>query len=329
MNNLIVGDLHLKDNLTYSDYVKDRRESEKRKVLNCIIDNAKDCNNVIFLGDQLNSKINSAKVLKDFVNFIEKFENKELFFLAGNHETMADGKTSLDFINEIKNKNWHVISNKIESNEVGTFCPYLTKQSLGVNTNEEGAKKIMKELSGGTFLFAHHAISDTLTSSGQNTNLFNEIVLPKKELEKRYEGIFGGHIHKPQNNGKTIIAGSVFTHEMGEIEKFIWKTDGQKVEKIKLPIRGIYKVENIDDLNNIPKNSIIKFIMKEKQSLIKLKERLEEFDAYLIVEKIPTLREIKYHENILDYSVEKLLEIYSKDRNIDIKLLLNGFELIK
>jgi len=325
---LLIGDLHLKDYLGYSEYLPDRREKEKKEILDFIINQANDCEVIVFLGDQLNSKINSSKVLKEFVNFIEKFKDKQLFFLCGNHEVFADGKTAIDFIYEIRNKKWEVIKNEIIKNKVGTFCPYFTKQALEIDTNEAGTEKLMEQLTGGEYLFVHHAISDTLTTSGQTTNIFNEIVLPKKELEKRYKYVIGGHIHSPQVSKNTIIAGSIFNNEMGEIDKYIWKI-GDNVEKIMLPGRGIYKVENIDDLDKIASKNIVKVILTEKKSLVELKEKLSRFDAYLIVEKIPTIREIKYNENVLDLSIEKLLEIYSKERKIDYKLLLNGFELIK
>lgn len=84
MKILAVGDLHFKDSLGYADCLEDRRVSEKESVLSFIVDQAEDCEVIVFCGDQLNARNNSSSVLKNFVGFLERFKNKQVFIIAGN-----------------------------------------------------------------------------------------------------------------------------------------------------------------------------------------------------------------------------------------------------
>ena len=38
------------------------------------------------------------------------------------------------------------------------FVPYMSKSELGVKTNPEAVEAILRNLKGGTYLFAHHCI---------------------------------------------------------------------------------------------------------------------------------------------------------------------------
>jgi len=336
---LIVGDLHLKSQLPYNDYIDGGRDKEKQEVLDFVIENSKTCDTIVLLGDCCDSKNPSSDVIKEFTAFLERFNKKQkLYLLVGNHDLKANGTSSIDYLKEIKLKNWKII-NGIEKIDDFVFCSYHTRQLLEVNTNEEGQKKLMKLLPEGKILFVHQAVSDSLTNSGQNTNVFNEIVLPKKELEKKYEKIIGGHIHAPQIIGNTLISGSVFSFEVNEIEKFIHIIDEEtlEVEQIKLPVRPIYKLEDITEekLNKLPKNSIIKAVITKKLSNAKikeLKELLDKFSGYVLLEQIPKERKKLHYnkgENILMFSVDQLLELYSKEKKVDLAKLKYGFGLIK
>lgn len=98
----IIGDLHFKEDLRYADYVTDRRKPEIKKVLDTIVENFVDCDRVVFLGDNFDIKNPSNQVIRAFTEFVERFTGKELFILAGNHEKTADGKTAIDYLQEIK-----------------------------------------------------------------------------------------------------------------------------------------------------------------------------------------------------------------------------------
>lgn len=341
-NNIIgiISDLHLQEKLGYSDFVKDGRKEEEKEILDFIVESFKDINKIVFIGDCFHTRNPSSAIIKKFVNFIERFEDKKLYIIAGNHDLLFGGhKSSIDFLKEVKNKNWTVITNEVTKIDDNVFSPYFTRTMLEVETNEEGTKKLMKMLPKGNILFAHQALSNCLTVSGQNTNIFNEIVLPKAELEKKFKLIVAGHIHSSSISKKTIITGSIFNSEVGETQKYIFKINEKtlKTEQIKLPGRGIFKAEDPTDtdLNKIPKNSIVKAIITKEISTIKineLKEKLSKFDAYVLLSQIPKKRKklhFKEGGNLLEFSVPQLLKVYAKEKEISLERLMRGFELIK
>ncbi len=342
-NNIIavIPDLHMQEYLGYSDFIEGSRQEEEKEILDFIVESFKDVNKIVFMGDCFQTRNPSSGVIKKFVNFIERFKNKKLFIIAGNHDILSGGeKSSLDFLKEVKDKDWVVITNKITKLDNNIFSPYFTRSMLEVETNEDGTKKLMEILDGGNILFTHQTISDSLTTSGQSTNLFNEIVLPRKELQKKFKLIIAGHIHHPSEKiDKTIITGSVFNNEVNETQKYIWtiNEDTLKVEKIKLPGRGIYGLTDPtdEDLNKIPKKSILKVTITKEISTIKineLKEKLKEFDAFVLLSQIPHQRKkliIDGNSSLLEFSVEQLLSVYAKEKSINLSKLSHGFELIK
>lgn len=333
----VISDLHLKPNLSYSDYIEDGRKGEEKEILDFIVNSFKDCKKIVFIGDLLNGRNNNAEVIKKLVNFIERFEKKEIYIISGNHEKSADGKTSLDFLKEIKNSKWNIITDKIEVFNDLVFCPNLSKPELKAKNNEAGEKKIMKMLPDGKILFHHYAMSGSKTGTGAITEMFDEIVLDKNILKKKYNLVVGGHIHRPQEDGNVIVTGSVFTNEVGETDKYIWKiqeNDGT-FDKIKLPGRSILKIENPteNDFKKISKNSIVKIILtdlKLKDKIEELKEKLKKFDAYILLEQFPNKRKrVHFEEGMLEFDIEKLLEVYAKQKKVEIKKLRAAFELIK
>ena len=335
---LLIGDLHFKDSLSYSEYIENGRKEEEQEILDFIVEQAKTCDKVVFLGDIFNAKNNSSSVVKKAVKFIESFTGKQIYILSGNHDKMGDGRTAIDFLSEVKNANWHIIVNEVLQIKDYTFCPFFNNAQLEAEDNKDAVKKIMKKLEPNKVLFVHHSISGSSLPSGISVNNLPEAVLPKKELEKKFDLIFGGHIHKPQQDGKVTVTGSVFNQETGEKEKFIYRLDDKmKVEKVALPGRGIYKLEDPtdEDLKAIPKNSIVKTILTEKLSSIKigeLKKKLDNFDASVLLEQIPHKRK-KIHledgKSMLEMSVQELLGLYAKEKKVNLIKLLKGFELIK
>jgi len=348
----IIGDLHLKEDLGYADYISDRRIPEEKEVLDFIVESLKDCDKIVFMGDQLNSRTSSPHTIKKFVNFLERFDKQELFILAGNHEKFGDGRSAMDFLKEITNKKWTVITNEVLEKDGLVFCPFFTKAEIEATDNDDAIKKIMKMLPDGKALFVHHTISDTLTTSGISTNMFSEPILSQKALLKKYEWVIGGHIHNPQVEGTVVVAGAIFNNEVGELKRYVWKLDlegkhksgaskssgpSQSLLQIELPGRAIYKLENPsdDDLKDIRKDSIIKVILTKKitnDEIDKLKLKLKKFDAYILLEQVPKERK-KLHfgegESLLEFDIEQLLELYAKEKKVDINKLKHGFELIK
>ena len=337
MKILVCGDLHMKDSLSYADHLPDRREGERKEILDFIVDQAKDCSDIIFLGDNFNSRNNSSETNREFVKFLERFGTKSVYIISGNHEKKGNGNTAIDFLGEIKNKpHWHIFTRPgsfpIEKLKID-FLPYMLNSELGVEDHEAATKKVMKELDGGDILFAHHAISGTMFN-GITTNSLNEIVLPKEKLEKKYKLIVAGHIHTSQRYGNVLITGNVFTSEIGQREKFVYKIkDDLTIETLKVPAREIYKIENPTDLqlSAIPKNTILKVIITDKKiDIEEMKKKLEKFDANLLIEDYPNSRKKAHIKEggAFDFSIEALLELYSKEKDVDYQRLLKGLQIV-
>lgn len=336
MKILVIGDTHFKENLSYADHISDRRIGEKKEVLDFIVKSSVDCDSVILMGDCFDSKNPSAKTIKDFVSFVESFGKKDVYILSGNHSKKGDGSTAIDFLKEIKGKKWHIFTKPgtvMMGNKKVDFLPYMLKSELEVETNEEAAEKMMKMLKGGDILFAHHAISGT-TFNGIKVETFQEPILPKEKLEKKYQKVVAGHIHSPKTYGRTLVTGSVFTDTVGEIEKFIYiiKEDLSITEILKLPNRAIYKLEDPVDKVwiTMKKDSIVKVIITDKETNIEeIRAKMAKFDASLLIEDYPQKRK-KMHieEGAFDFSIETLLKLYAKEKEIDYQKLLAGLSLI-
>lgn len=192
----IIGDLHLKQNLGYHELIEDGRKQEKKEILDFIVESLSDCRRIIVLGDMLNSKHNASSVIKEAISFLERFGDKELFILLGNHEIIHSSESSaISFLKEIKGKNWHIIE-QVEKIGEDVFVPYLNKISLEVESNKEGAKKAMEIMPDGRFLYCHQTISD-LKINNIDISLFDEVIFSKSELDKKYEKVFCGHLHQP------------------------------------------------------------------------------------------------------------------------------------
>jgi UDP-2,3-diacylglucosamine pyrophosphatase LpxH len=335
---LIIGDLHLKEKLSYSDYVEDKRIPEKQAVINTIIEASQDCDKVVLMGDQFNSRNNSSIVIREFVNFIERFNDKDVYIIAGNHEKLGDGTSAIDFLQEIKNKKWHIVNKNIFEHDGLVFCPYFTNPEIGVKNNSEGIQYIMDNLPVGDILFLHHSINGFVGNNNMRTDDFSEIILPRDELEKRYKKVIAGHVHTHQIKNNTILVGSIFTNEIGDNDKFIFKLDTTNLElqSIKIPNRRLVKIENPTEeiLNNIEEYSIVKMVfsdIKLKDIITRLRDiARERFDAYTIVEQYPRERKkVHFDDGALELSLDRLLEIYSKEKKVDIDKLKKAFELIK
>ena len=333
----IIGDMHMKEALGYADYVKDRRIPEKKEILDFIVRSFSECDGIVFLGDQLDARNNPSSVVREFTEFLERFDGKKIYIIAGNHEIKGDGTTAIDYLAEIKKPNWNIINKQgIVTVDGMTFCPYILKSTVDAKTDQEAAEKIMQKLEevGEGILFAHHAFKGSSVNSGQTVDLFPEPVLDYQRLEKKFKRIVGGHIHKPQQIGKLLVAGSIFNNEVGESGKnvYILNTVDGDYKTIGLPGRGLKKLINptYRDLS-LPLHCIVKVIVDDKSiDVAELRKELQKFDAYLLLEQYKNERaKAHFDEGAIDLSIDKLLEMYATDRKIDINKLKIGFDLIK
>lgn len=342
---LVIGDLHIKENLGYSNYVSDGRKKEEQEIFDYIVEQSKDCDDVVFMGDQLHKKVNPSQTIAKFVQFLERFHGKNIYMLKGNHEAHPSGKSAIDFLKEIRNDKWNIITRDVETFNIGekkvTFLPYFTKAELEVKENKEAIKKINKKLKESDLLFHHNTMTykNRIAGIELDADKLPEPTLKAENLIKKYSLVFGGHIHPPHKILKNVfVTGSIFNNEVGEEQKYIYKIDKEnlKVETLPLPGRKILKKENPteEDLKKEDKNNIVKavFTKKKKESeMRKIKELLEQFDAYVIVEKISKKKNKMHYgdgESILEFDINKLLEMYAKEREVNLELLNHGFSLI-
>lgn len=334
---LIIGDLHFKTELAYSEYFEDFRKEEEAAVIKKIIDESSDCQDVVLLGDQLNHKNNSSIAIDKFVKFLESFNGKNVYIIAGNHEQSSSGKTAIDFLKEVKHKSWNIFTNEVGKVGDMVFLPYISKESLGVNEHIEATRKVVEMLPDGKYLFHHHAY-DSSVVGGISASLLSEVVLPADELSKKYLFVAGGHIHSHMSSGNILTAGSVFTSEVGEHQKYVWKLDTSNltITKIELPVRGLYKLEdpNVEDIDVIPDNSLVKIVLTEATTdddKKKIKQAITRIEAKIIIEQT-TKKRNKTHattEIVHDFSTENMVKMYAKSRGISEELAIRGFNIIK
>ena len=339
MKILTIGDLHMKDMLSYGDYIKDQRTSEKKEVLDFIVESSNDCEFIVFLGDNFDHKNNSAEVVKDFIAFVERFRGKEVYIISGNHEKKGNGQTAIDFMREVHNPKWHIMTIPTMGCQLGSikvdFLPFMLRSELGVETNEELTREIMKMTGCGKILFHHHMVEGCSVNNMVITDQFQEPILPRKELEDKYELIVGGHIHATQKLGKTIVTGNVFNTHIGDMGKSICKIDVEDMSVDRIPLPGIklYNLinPNAGDLVRIDTKNLVKVTITDRNTNIdNLKKLLSHFSAYILSEQYPNKREkVHFEEGAIDMDIDKLLKIYSDEKKVDLNKLMKGWEIIR
>ena len=338
MKILIVGDQHFRHELPYASAFEDGRQKEWRATLDKIIELGQSVDAVVLLGDNLDKRHNHSTVVKDFISFLKSFPAKTpVHIMAGNHERYGK-ETALDFLEKLGHPNWSVHTNMVVEpvipggDTTACFVPYVTPAMLGAKDLEEGKTKIMESMGKADLAFVHLALS------GKKTDQFNEIVLPLEEMSNRFVFTFGGHVHKAELLADNVlVAGSVFTHDMGEEGKsvFIYDTDLKTYEEHKLPVRGIYKllVSSADTrTSDIPDHSIVKCIVTDTQvDIDKLRQDvLSRFDAFVVVEQYPNTREkVMFEGGALDLSFENVLKVYADVKGLSYTDLKEAWDLVK
>jgi DNA repair exonuclease SbcCD nuclease subunit len=345
MKILTIGDLHFKESLGYAEFVSDRRVAEREAVYDALVKAAEDVDMVVMMGDQLNGRSNHADTLKRFVGFLERFGDKPLRLLVGNHCRWSSGASAMDFLKEIKGKNWRIISQveteTIEGNKL-VFLPYFTGPEVMDEEHKDWAsasKKLVDSLPNGSMLFAHHAISGTF-SDGIPTESFEEVLLPMDVLLNKYKTIVAGHIHSKgvYASERVVLTGSSFTDCVGEEDKSVWKftidmgaTQASFIE-LHLPVRPIIKLENptLEALARLPGNAIVKVMVTDSTyDVAAAKKALAVFDGHVVVEQIVKERVKEVTLEGGELTVDKLLQAYARQRQVDFALLQYGFSLIQ
>jgi DNA repair exonuclease SbcCD nuclease subunit len=337
----IIGDLHCKDLLGYADYVSDKRIPERQAVLDQIANLFKGYDLVVLMGDNFNARNNSSETIKDFVKFAQSIR-APLAIIAGNHEKAGSGKSALDFVEELDN-DWATAIRGPKMIDVKgvhvVLLPYMSRTEMKCQDNRAAGKAIQGILPEGDILLAHQAFTG-YSFGGTNTDDINEPVLDKAWLAERYQKVAIGHIHQGGNDGKFLVAGSVFCNEVGEEEKSVWTLlvdeTTRKTEVVAhiLDQRGIRKIKDPEpkDIENLtPADWIVKAeITKRGTDVEAVKRMLRPFAGSVVVERYPNERmTIKTDSDVLDYSVENMLAMYAKAKNLNPDILLTGYALIR
>lgn len=345
MRILAIGDLHFRETLGYADLISDRRIAEREDVLDTLVMESKDCDLVVMMGDQLNGRSNHADTLKRFVGFLERFGDKPLRLLVGNHCRWSSGASAMDFLKEIKGKNWKIISQveteTIDGNKL-VYCPFFTGPEVMDEDHKDwksASIKLMDSLPSGSMLFAHHAISQTF-SDGIPTESFEEVLLPMPMLLEKFKTVVAGHIHSrgTYGDGRVVLTGSSFTECVGETDKsarvFTIDPGMAKAEhmEVPLPVRPLIKLENPskESLEALQENAIVKLLVTSAEYDVEgAKALLKRVDGHVVVEQIEKTRTKEVQLETGELNVENLLKAYARQRGIDQALLFAGFALIQ
>lgn len=341
MKILIIGDLHFRYQLPYATALPDARKSEWEEVKTLIQQTSKNCQHTILMGDCFNSKHNHSSVNTEFVEFLNGI-NGTIHMIAGNHERFGK-ETALDFIKEMKNPSWHVYTEPTHTTIGGSltaqFVPYMTPGTVDAANNEEARDNVVAMLKPATYMFHHHIFESTKWEGG-DSSIVNELVLPAS-LANNYTLVFGGHIHQPSQVTENVyVTGNVFTNEVGEHEKYIFilDTDTNTIESIKLPLRGIYKVEITEGKRipkTIPDKSIVKVTVFDKdlqgEGVEEIRKECARFDSFVLIEQYTKQRKkVNLSESgALDLSIENLLKVYCEQKKVSYEDIKSGFELLE
>lgn len=343
MKILIVGDQHFRYQLPYASALPDGRKGEWNAVKQAIVDAGEECQAIILMGDNFNSKHNHSAVNAEFMQFLQSFGDRHIYMIAGNHERFGT-ETAIDFIKEMNHPKWHVYTEPTLEVIAGSattvqFIPYMTPGSIDTINVEDATKKVMGMISPAHYCFHHHIVESTEWGSG-DSSIVNEIVLPK-EIEEKYDLVFGGHIHQPSKvTDKVYVTGNIFTNEVGEHSKsvFVLDTVTNTVEDIPLPVRGIYKVDITSSQLNIPaeipNNSIVKVTVLDRTlqgaGVEALRAQCERFDACVLVEQYSKKRtKVKLQDaGGLDLSIDSLLKVYSEVKKVPLTDLTAAMALL-
>lgn len=335
MKALFVGDMHFRQTWHHGQDFEDGRRDERLQIEDAIVAAAEPCDVVILGGDVLDARDNPSSVIKSLVHFLEKFGDKKIYLMGGNHDSDTSGKCALDFIRELSNKNWEVVHDDIighaDHGKRIAMIPYFRRQQLGVETDEGVVHAIMQRLDSPMgppdVVILHHAIAGTKTATGMMTDTFQEPAFAAEDLLKRAKRVLGCHIHLPADHGRLQIVGSVMNQDVGETEDkrvLRWDSTTDEMESIVLPGRKLMKLVNptAKQLAGIKDyNGLVKIV---SDGPIEVPPGLAE---KVIVVEMPKSDRKKVTMTD-DFSPQNLLKIYAEARDVPLDKLLKGWALI-
>ena len=337
---LLVGDMHHMENYGHADKFPDRRLDERKGIEDAIVKASEGCDGVVLMGDIFNSRNNTSVTIRHFTEFLERFACT-VYLISGNHSSDAAGNTAIDYLLEIKGKNWVVFPTKVSTVEFEdgtkfTLVPYQRPSwHQGIENTEQLVEAVLSQIpEGNDFVAIHHCLQGTKTESGQSVDEFHEAIFPTDRLLAKSKRVFGSHIHLAQRKGDNVfVVGAVMNNDVGEDKDkrvIVYDTVADTVESITLPGRKLTKLVNpaeaeIDAVTEKYPDGYPGLIRIVSEKEMKVPEGLAEA---VVFQHMPKDERRKSSEDVTDYSMESLLATYAKARSIDLDELMAGYKLI-
>lgn len=343
MKYLIIGDVHLRSAWHNADLFEDRRIQERKEIHAAIHKAAEGCNAVIQLGDFLDARNVSPKVIEDAIVFLEGFgPDKPITILSGNHASSADGTAAEDFINQISGKNWRFVNdihfiNDLEGG-VLALVPYRRRQQHnGAETDQDVMEDVVRRIfeEGGCAdgklgaIMIHHAIAGSKTSTDRLVDLFSEPIFNAEDLLKLANRVIGAHIHKPQEVIPNVnIVGSVQNQDIGEIDQkqvMVWDSATGNVEFFPLPGRKLAKLVNPTEAELKEAGDRYDYVRVVTDGHIDIPESMK-YKVHVIENPKDDRKKV---EEISDFSIPSMLGVYARSRAVPIDRLMAGWDIVK
>ena len=294
-----IADMHLDSafsNLSDKDIMGDLRRLEQRKVLKKIIEYIKENNIEYFFisGDLYEHKYIKQSSIEYINNLFKEIPETKIFIVAGNH----DPKVKNSYYNKFNwNSNVKIFESYIEKVEE-TDCNIYGYSFDDFYCNDCGIENFLVEKNGKPNILVIHGNLDGVKKDDKPYNPISKKTL----LEKGFDYVALGHIHKPDYEGKIVYPGSTVSlgfDELGKHGMIVGELNGDlKLEFIplddeeftisELNVDNIYwKEELIEKINglNVNPNEYVEIILTGGRNF--------EIDKYDILKYIQNDRIIK------------------------------------
>lgn len=328
-----IADMHLDSafsNLSDKDIMGDLRRLEQRKVFKKIIEYIKE-NDVGYLfisGDLYEHKYIKQSSIEYINNLFKEIPETKIFIAAGNH----DPKVKNSYYNKFNwNSNVKIFDSFIEKVEESD-CNIYGYSFDDFYCNNCGIEDFLVEQNGKPNILVIHGNLDGVKKDDKPYNPISKKIL----LEKGFDYVALGHIHKPDyENKKIVYPGSTISLGFDELGKhgmivgelnqdlkleFI-PLDDEEFTISELNVDNIYsKEELIEKINtlNINPNEYVEIILKGGRNF--------EIDKYDILKYIQNDRIIKIKdETRLSRDLEKIAN-ESTLRGLFVKEMLEKLE---
>lgn len=298
----LIADLHLgnnKDNpkfhkiaLDYADWVKGNMDKAK-------------CKTLIIAGDFFHNRTHiTLTTLQVGHLFLEKFQDCEIYIIAGNHDSLYNDNPSINSLTPFKHrKNVHIVD-KMETLDNITMCPWGTS---------------VADITPNDVVIGHwDAVSFEVAGGKISTH-----GIKVADLMDRCKLGFSGHYHKPQQRkygNKTFrYLGSTFQLNWGEANEikyqYLVDLDALKTYKIENTVSPKFKrIKSTKELDEIDNN----FVSCEIEDVESAESTISLLMSKGAIDVVPVYKELDYKKNV-DDDTEETIE--SKD--IDFMECLN------